>query len=79
MRIEIKPDRQIKAKRRYSLIGAMGVLFAIQLGRELCDYASHDTWENILILIGGLTCATIGCIALWKYSKLRKDKNRKTN
>lgn len=78
MRIIIKPDHKLRAKRRYSFIGVMGILFAIQAGRELCTYSSNETWENVLALTGVLACTTIACIAFWKYRKLIQDGNKKT-
>lgn len=78
MRITIKPNHKLRAKRRYSFIGVMGILFAIQAGRELCNYSSNETWENVLAFTGILVYTTIACIAFGKYRKLIKDENKKT-
>ncbi|WP_417129679.1 hypothetical protein [Phocaeicola sp.] len=70
MKYDIKPDYQIKFKRKCLSAFTISLFLVIQAVRVLWDFSSNENWKNIVALIGGLGCLIVALVALWKYRKL---------
>ena len=69
MRYDIKPDYQIKPKRKCLSAFTVSMLLSFQAVRVLWNFSSNENWKNIVALTGGLGCLIVAFVALWKYRK----------